>query len=112
MYKKSMDYWSHIQPTNHGMLGGYEMISQQDSKGSLEFLHSLSGYALDCGAGIGRVSLMLIQLFDNVDLLEQDSKFIQVAKAQFAGNPKIIDFYNVGLQDFCPSVAWIYSEAI
>jgi len=39
------------------------------------------GRALDCGAGIGRVSkLVLLPLFKEVDLLEQNPAFLDKAK--------------------------------
>ena len=61
-YKKSVGYWDGQPATADGVLGGYEEVHKPDSKTSLEMLHEskkwISGWtdALDCGAGIGRIT--------------------------------------------------------
>jgi len=70
--------------------------------------------ALDCGAGIGRVTKnLLLPLFDTVDMVEQNPDFLQKAK-DYLGEKKdrIGHFYAQGLQDFKPetgrySVIWV-----
>ncbi|KAI4154725.1 MAG: hypothetical protein LQ340_001483 [Diploschistes diacapsis] len=64
----ALAYWSGVPPTVNGMLGGYPHISRTDLRGSLLFLNKLRktspNYsvskdlprAVDCGAGIGRVT--------------------------------------------------------
>ncbi|KAL9958607.1 hypothetical protein ACROYT_G035646 [Oculina patagonica] len=69
--------------------------------------------ALDCGAGIGRVTKnLLLPLFDTVDMVEQNPDFLEKAKA-YLGEKKdrIGNFFPQGLQDFKPeegrySVIW------
>lgn len=69
--------------------------------------------ALDCGAGIGRVTKnLLLPLFDTVDMVEQNADFLEEAKV-FLGDKKdqIGKFYPLGLQDFKPepgrySIIW------
>lgn len=69
--------------------------------------------ALDCGAGIGRVTKnLLLPLFDTVDMVEQNPNFLEKAK-DYLGEKKdrIGHFYSKGLQDFKPeagrySVIW------
>ncbi|KAM7441754.1 N-terminal Xaa-Pro-Lys N-methyltransferase 1 [Porites harrisoni] len=69
--------------------------------------------ALDCGAGIGRVTKnLLLPLFDTVDMVEQNPEFLEKAK-DYLGEKKdrIGHFYSTGLQDFKPeagrySVIW------
>jgi hypothetical protein len=82
-YKKGIDYWDTIAPTDDGVLGGYGHVSDQDAIGNTAFLEAVMGDALeekktgsrrlvacDCGAGIGRVtSSFLIHQFDEVDLV-------------------------------------------
>lgn len=69
--------------------------------------------ALDCGAGIGRVTKnLLLPLFDTVDMVEQNPDFLEKAK-DYLGEKKerIGHFHSKGLQDFKPetgrySVIW------
>ena len=74
---KIIQYWDEQPATISGILGGYENINKPDILTSQKMLEKtrayISGYntALDCGAGIGRVSeAVLIPTFDTVDLLE------------------------------------------
>lgn len=88
-YKDALTYWSNIPPTVDGMLGGYAYITKTDVAGSTVFLSGLMNRehlgrsrALDCGAGIGRVTKnLLLRLFDTVDLLEVNKKFLDEAPA-------------------------------
>ncbi|GBP91092.1 Alpha N-terminal protein methyltransferase 1 [Eumeta japonica] len=113
LYKKADDYWSHIPATLDGVLGGFGFISGIDIEGSKKFLKSIFCFenppspdvALDCGAGIGRVSkYLLMPIFGKVDLVEQDKKFLKSVK-EFVGSDnenKLGSLYNVGLQQFTP----------
>lgn len=57
--------------------------------------------ALDCGAGIGRVSKnLLMNEFQTVDLVEQDEKFCEKARESLAGSGRLGEVFNIGLQDF------------
>ncbi|CAH2096272.1 unnamed protein product [Euphydryas editha] len=111
-YKKAAKYWANVPATIDGVLGGYGHVSDIDIEGSKLFLnHILSlanppntKLALDCGAGIGRVSRnLLIPYFKKVDLVEQDEKFISTAK-QLLGedNTKLGTLYKIGLHNFKP----------
>lgn len=111
-YVAAAKYWDRIPPTVDGMLGGFGFISQIDIKGSTFFLKSLfelknppsKACALDCGAGIGRITKnLLIKHFKRIDLVEQNPKFLEVAKISLENYPSRIDqYYPIGLQDFCP----------
>ncbi|XP_044752166.1 N-terminal Xaa-Pro-Lys N-methyltransferase 1 [Coccinella septempunctata] len=112
-YKNAQEYWAEIPPTVDGMLGGFSSISEKDIKGSKLLLRQLfrlnkppgNKYALDCGAGIGRVTKhLLIDLFENVDLVEQNSNFIAKAKAYIGteGTGRLCNLYSTGLQSFKP----------
>lgn len=112
VHKNAAKYWANVPATIDGVLGGYGHITDIDIDGSKLFLnHILSSYnppgrnlALDCGAGIGRVSInLLMPHFKKVDLVEQDEKFIYTAKELIgANNPKLGTLYQIGLQDFTP----------
>lgn len=54
--------------------------------------------ALDCGAGIGRVTKnLLIKYFKHVDLAEQNPKFLEVAKILLENySAKIGQHYPIG----------------
>ncbi|CAG9784466.1 unnamed protein product [Diatraea saccharalis] len=111
-YAKALEYWSEIPPTVDGVLGGFGFISELDINGSKLFLESLlssenapgCSLALDCGAGIGRITKdLLIHHFEAVDVVEPDLKFINSIR-EFVGDGqlKIRRLYNVGLQEFIP----------
>lgn len=114
-YTNAQQYWSKIEPTIDGMLGGLSVIDSTDVRSSSRFLAELFKMkpspgnirALDCGAGIGRVTKnLLINYFKTVDLVEQDANFVRKAHDYLSANgrlnEKIGSIYNVGLQDFTP----------
>ncbi|XP_023955265.1 alpha N-terminal protein methyltransferase 1 [Bicyclus anynana] len=111
-YKKASEYWAEIPATLDGVLGGFGFISDIDIDGSKLFLQSLlssnnapaTGTALDCGAGIGRITkYLLAPTFDTVDAIEPDGKFIETIM-NFVGEYKVkIDkLYQTSLQMFVP----------
>lgn len=115
-YENAKKYWSNIPPTIDGMLGGFSEISTIDLKGSNQFLNMIfkmkstssppgKRYALDCGAGIGRITKgLLLKIFDKVDIVEQDRQFSQKA-IEYIGKEnsnRIGKIYNLGLQEFVP----------
>lgn len=93
---KSKVYWENVEPTVSGMLGGFSRVSPTDISESRKFLSqffrprksaasapSAAGdvpraqSALDCGAGIGRITkLLLLSFSDEVHLLEQSQLFL------------------------------------
>ncbi|XP_055613111.1 N-terminal Xaa-Pro-Lys N-methyltransferase 1 [Uranotaenia lowii] len=108
-YQNAKEYWAKISPTVDGMLGGFGQISFTDVRGSDQFLKNLfklkpapgRTLALDCGAGIGRVSKnLLMPFFERVDLVEQDEHFCQTAERELRPSGRLGKVYNVGLQDF------------
>ncbi|XP_011506450.1 PREDICTED: N-terminal Xaa-Pro-Lys N-methyltransferase 1-B [Ceratosolen solmsi marchali] len=112
-YEDAAKYWEKIPATVDGMLGGFGFISQTDIIGSKQFLKSLfqfpgllpgRNYALDCGAGIGRITgNLLTKYFKTVDLVEQNPKFLEQAKLYLKNSlHRVGQFYSIGLQDFCP----------
>lgn len=115
-YTNAQQYWSNIEPTLDGMLGGLSVIDTADVKGSSRFLNELfkmkpapaANRALDCGAGIGRVTKnLLINYFEIVDLVEQDENFVRKAHDYLSVDGKFIEkvgsINNVGLQNFTPA---------
>eukprot|EP00727_Mastigamoeba_balamuthi_P001209 m51a1_g11085 hypothetical protein (322) ;mRNA; f:6148-7462 len=99
-YSLADSYWKGVPPTVDGMLGGLSEVDAADVRGSRELLRSLKLHsharALDCGAGIGRVTRhVLAPLFDRVDLVDQCPGFVDSARAGLA------DLKNVGRLECC-----------
>lgn len=115
-YEDAAQYWQKIPATVDGMLGGFGYISQTDIQGSKTFLNQIfrmpdapsKAYAVDCGAGIGRITKnLLVHVFERVDLVEQNAAFLEKAR-QFIGTShkeKLGELYAVGLQNFVPADA-------
>lgn len=108
-YEKAKNYWQNVEPTVCGMLGGLPEVGFIDIQGSKSFLSLLFKFkpapgkkrALDCGAGIGRVSKnLLMDEFQTVDLVEQDEKFCNKAREALTGSGHLGEIFNVGLQNF------------
>ncbi|PBC27321.1 N-terminal Xaa-Pro-Lys N-methyltransferase 1 isoform X1 [Apis cerana] len=109
-YTAAAKYWEHVPATVDGMLGGFGFISQIDIKGSTKFLKALfelenppsKTFALDCGAGIGRITKnLLLNHFKHIDLVEQNLKFLEVAKTYLKNySSRIQNYYPIGLQNF------------
>lgn len=110
-YSDAAAYWEGIPATVNGMLGGFAHINVPDISGSDLYLRSIfkmknppgHGRAVDCGAGIGRITKHLLQKhFGKVDLVEQCQNFLDRAKENFKGSRKIGDYLCLGLQHFSP----------
>ncbi|XP_035040334.1 N-terminal Xaa-Pro-Lys N-methyltransferase 1 [Hippoglossus stenolepis] len=122
-YSNAEGYWRDVSPTVDGMLGGYGSISNIDINGSKAFLHKFlgegdgktgTGCALDCGAGIGRITKrLLLPLFHTVDLVDVTQEFLDKAKTYLEEDSKRVgNYFCSGLQDFVPEsgrydVIWI-----
>ncbi|XP_011299598.1 N-terminal Xaa-Pro-Lys N-methyltransferase 1 [Fopius arisanus] len=110
-YSDAAKYWENVPATVNGMLGGFGFISHIDIDGSEAFLKTLftlenppdKNYAVDCGSGIGRITKnLLVKHFKHVDLVEQNSKFLNTAKKSLSScSTRIGEYYPLGLQDFC-----------
>lgn len=112
-YEEGAEYWSKIEPTVNGMLGGLGHLNSKDVKDSDKFLRGIlkdrpnlgTSYALDCGAGIGRITKnLLTRFFDKIDLVDQDPKFVEEARKTLGDNEKVGQFFCSGLQQFTPEV--------
>ncbi|XP_050223569.1 alpha N-terminal protein methyltransferase 1 [Mercurialis annua] len=131
-YRDGVSYWQDVEASVDGVLGGYGQVNDVDVKGSEAFLQSLFSelfvdggigrhlVALDCGSGIGRVTKnLLIRYFNEVDLLEPVSHFLDAARNSLVNeNPmasdthKATNFFCTPLQEFMPEagrydVIWV-----
>lgn len=98
-YEKGKEYWSNIDATLHGMLGGYTQVATPDIKGSKRFLNRFmkplsektepgKRRALDCGCGIGRITKdLLLDYAHTVDLLDATQNFLDESR-NFLGPKK------------------------
>ncbi|EWS73135.1 AdoMet-dependent proline di-methyltransferase (macronuclear) [Tetrahymena thermophila SB210] len=127
-YSKGNQYWQTCESNYDGVMGGYGHLNDLDIKFSRYFLQQLQekfpqlsqnfNRALDCGAGIGRVTKeLLMNVFQKVDLLEQCDKYIFEAKNQLKQYPNVEDFYQMGLQEFqfqkqydCIWIQWVSNQ--
>ncbi|KAA8514782.1 hypothetical protein F0562_017961 [Nyssa sinensis] len=148
-YRQGVGYWEDVEATVDGVLGGYGHVNEPDIKGSEAFLNTLLAerfadggrnrnlvalgticlsHSLQavhstkeyCGSGIGRVTKnLLIRYFNEVDLLEPVSHFLEAARQNLAPENLIVsdmhkaaNFYCVPLQEFTPDagrydVIWV-----
>ncbi|TPX35778.1 hypothetical protein SmJEL517_g01913 [Synchytrium microbalum] len=118
-YDDAASYWDRVEPTVDGMLGGFSSLTDIDCRGSIKFIEEYvkpkrgpggklisprldTKLACDCGAGIGRVSKnFLLKVFDKVDLVEQNPKFLDEGRKQFS-QEQVDKYIPLGLQDFVP----------
>lgn len=114
----AIQYWNTISPDVNGMLGGYPQISRIDLRGSRNFVTKLRrlssncqvrnapklARAVDCGAGIGRVTEgFLTHVCEVVDVVEPVDKFAQVLRdGSLKKDGRVGDVYVKGLQDWTP----------
>ena len=111
------NYWNQMPATVDGMLGGFAQVSRLDlrtSWSSIRHLFSkntsdadspLLARALDCGAGIGRVTAgLLTKVSKCVDLVEPVEKFAACCTSieDPAVAARIGDVFVAGLQDWTP----------
>ncbi|XP_072488771.1 N-terminal Xaa-Pro-Lys N-methyltransferase 1 isoform X2 [Notamacropus eugenii] len=122
-YLKAEKYWKDVPPTVDGMLGGYGHISNIDINSSKKFLQRFlregpnrtgTNCALDCGAGIGRITKrLLLPLFKVVDMVDVTEDFLIKAKTYLGEEGRRVrNYFCCGLQDFSPEpnsydVIWI-----
>ena len=113
----ALEYWNSIDSTVNGMLGGFPQISHIDLKGSSAFLTKIRrqhkqtdpfARAVDCGAGIGRItSGLLVKFAEVVDVVEPVQKFTHEITqgetfAALRDSGKIGAVFNVGLEQWDP----------
>ncbi|KFY45946.1 hypothetical protein V494_00703 [Pseudogymnoascus sp. VKM F-4513 (FW-928)] len=114
----SIEYWAGINADVDGMLGGFPHVSRVDLQGSRALMAKLGvlagrkegdakplGRAVDCGAGIGRITRgLLLSLAEKVDIVEPIQKFTD-ALADVEG---VGEVYNVGLELWKPASGAVY----
>ncbi|KAK0275521.1 hypothetical protein LTR91_019196 [Friedmanniomyces endolithicus] len=107
----ALAYWSATSPTVSGILGGYPQVSRVDLQGSRNFLAKLrraSSHhppgrklrrAVDCGAGIGRITEgLLTRVAEVVDIVEPVFGFTEALR----GKPGVGEIWNLGLEAWFP----------
>ncbi|KAG7398479.1 Alpha N-terminal protein methyltransferase 1B [Phytophthora boehmeriae] len=119
-YSSAHKYWNdevNCPLSDDGVLGGFAHVSGVDIRESRRFLKLVHDTirpdwecrsAVDCGAGIGRVSkLLLLPMFEHVDLVEQSPRLLrgvpQYLGADESLRARVRDLYCMGLQDFEPT---------
>ncbi|KAH8811168.1 alpha-N-methyltransferase NTM1 [Xylogone sp. PMI_703] len=107
-HQDARNYWQGIDADVNGMLGGFPYVSKVDLQSSKNILAKLGigsrlgkkvERAVDCGAGIGRVTEnLLLSVAEAVDIVEPISKFTD----KLQGKPGVGKIYNVGLEEWAP----------
>lgn len=111
-------YWSSTPATDDGVLGGFPQVSKVDLQGSANFLAKLRrnvksvapkagklARAVDCGAGIGRITRgFLSKVADVVDIVEPVKSFTDEIKS----DPCVGEIFNVGLEQWFPDGVQTY----
>ncbi|KAG9681437.1 hypothetical protein KCU81_g9669, partial [Aureobasidium melanogenum] len=125
----ALTYWNSCDPSVTGMLGGFPQVSRIDLQQSTTFLAKLRRASkthptttplsriVDCGAGIGRITLGLLSKVATVtDIVEPVEKFTREISEgddfkQLRDQGKIGTIYNVGLEAWEPEhtydIIWI-----
>lgn len=132
-YAKGIEYWDEVTADVDGVLGGFGHVSGADARDNAKLLRDALGetlaarrasgektVALDCGAGVGRVTgTFLIEHFDEVDLVEPCGHFLAAAEADahVRGDDRddghrAVNFFKEPLEEFKPeigryNVVWI-----
>ncbi|KAK5795996.1 hypothetical protein VI817_005281 [Penicillium citrinum] len=117
-HEASLKYWNSLPSTAStmlGMLGDYPWYTGKDLQGSRDFLSKVLRQlpdiprgklklAVDCGAGVGRVTEgFLSHACEVVDAVEPIKKFAQVMQDhQLKRDGVIGDIYTVGLENWVP----------
>ena len=107
-YNKAVHYWDNAKREDYnGVLGGFEdvhVVDIPDSKQLIEKLKSRGmglDAALDCGAGVGRVSEHLfLHYFKRVDLMEPSKNLLDKARENLQNKNGVGTFYLKGMEDF------------
>jgi protein N-terminal methyltransferase len=108
-YAVGRDYWERQEASDDGVLGGFGRLNSTDVSGSRKFMEIVEKKfpgelktAVDCGAGIGRVSRdLLLKMYPVVDLVEPSRNLLEKAKLTV---PSARNFLQCALQDFTPAV--------
>ncbi|KAI9682106.1 MAG: Alpha N-terminal protein methyltransferase 1 [Caeruleum heppii] len=117
-HAEALKYWSSISPDVNGMLGGFPQISRIDLQGSANFLAKIRRQsssttrpierAVDCGAGIGRVTKGFLSKVAKVtDIVEPVEKFVDEIRhgeslAPLRKKGLIGEVHRIGLEDWLP----------
>ncbi|CAJ0572957.1 unnamed protein product, partial [Mesorhabditis spiculigera] len=111
VYEKAAEYWKQASADVDGMLGGFAHLHGPDIRESKAFIQSIrkkgflndNSYAIDCGAGIGRVTKhLLLPLFKKVDMEDVVDDLITKSLDYIGNEPRIGEKFVEGLQTFAP----------
>uniref|UniRef100_A0A1I7T0R7 Alpha N-terminal protein methyltransferase 1 n=1 Tax=Caenorhabditis tropicalis TaxID=1561998 RepID=A0A1I7T0R7_9PELO len=111
VYEKAETFWSRCSQDEVGMLGGTAVLQVPDVTGSVNFLNVLKRdkivtnfeNALDCGAGIGRVTKhVLMPFFKTVDLVDLVEELLATSAEYIGTDDGIGEKFVEGLQTFEP----------
>lgn len=110
-YSQSQNYWKNVPSTVDGMLGGYGSLTHSDLCSSAQFIAKLfkglnTELAIDCGAGIGRVTKgLLLNIFDKVEMIDTVQEHLDNARTYMGEEyfARVPAQHCCGLEDFHPA---------
>ena len=117
-YESTLAHWTSnsMDESHDGVLGGWAEVDEEDARGSLAFLEvnlreraaqhewPIAGCrALDCGAGVGRVtSSVLLKVAEHVHLVEVSEKLLAQAATGLAAHEARVELQQASLREFAP----------
>ena len=117
-YAQTIAHWTSsaiADDDNEGVLGGWGEVDAEDARGSLEFLaqqlrggarieQPIKGFrALDCGAGVGRVTgNVLLHVAEQVQLVEVSDRLLVKAEKDLSAHAARIELTQASLREFAP----------
>ena len=115
-YATTLAHWTNEVSAdgNDGVLGGWAEVDEEDARGSLEFIQDCIGTppelwpisglrALDCGAGVGRVTgSVLIRVAERVHLVEVSQSLLSKASKELAEHSSRLELEQCSLREFAP----------
>lgn len=108
IYDKIKNHWSSQPSSVESVLNGFGELNKPDIEFSNKLLERLinsnminTEKVLDCAAGVGRVSeYVLVNHFKQVDMFEQEEKFVNEAKQKFKNNSRVCSITCSSIQDY------------
>ncbi|XP_056379651.1 N-terminal Xaa-Pro-Lys N-methyltransferase 2 isoform X2 [Hyla sarda] len=111
-YARARNFYRDVPASEEGMMGDFSDLSNTDIESSREFLRKFiggpgkagTGFALDCGSGIGRVSKhVLLHMVNNIELVDMTEPFLEEAQNYLEDVAERVEtLYCYCLQDFTP----------
>lgn len=105
-YEITRKHWEQVDGTYKGMLGGNDKLNEIDLNESKIFIENYiskkifkTKSLLELGAGVGRVTMLLKEYFEEIYLVEQSSNFVNTAKENLKDFSNVKEIINKPMQE-------------